>query len=185
MQHRAGFMSEVTELRLLEPAMAEIEAKVDWQVVRVEPMVEIVNRPLSWLFGDEDPALVLIKRNRAKAPRNAHIPASTGPLLAGARERLKPGSKSAPTVAQMKAVVMAYKRQAGAGRQQLSEVRNGMKGKAETAAAFKALLGICGTDGLPWKEMGAPEELPLSLGVAHMMSDDDESEDEGDDGARY
>jgi hypothetical protein len=81
----------------------------------------------------------------------------------------------------MKAVVLAYKELKGAGHRQLSEVRSGMKGKAETVAAFKAVVQMCGDVGLPWKQMGAPEELPLGLGVAQIPNDDDNSEsDEGD-----
>ena len=81
----------------------------------------------------------------------------------------------------MKAVVLAYKVLKGAGVRQLSEVRSGMKGKVQTAAAFKAVIEMCGGAGLPWKEMGAPEELPLGLGVAQILNDEDGSEsDEGD-----
>ena len=179
---RAGSMCEdAAEVRLEEPTRAEIAAHAHMEVERVEPLVDMVSRTLSFLFGGQNPAEVLLSRKRTTSSRAPRVAANTGPLLAGARERLKPGSKVVPTVPQMKAVVLAYKKVKGAGRQQLTEVRRSMKGKAETSAAFKAVLEVCGADGPPWVHMGAPEELPHSLGVAEMLDDIEDSDSEDDD----
>jgi len=176
-------MIDEQEKRLEEPTLEEVEAKGEWLLLRVEPIIERVNRALSWLFGGDDPAELLLKRKERRTP-NRRIGGELSrknELLVGARERLVPGSKLTPTVAQMQAVVIAYKSCKGAGKREISEIRKCMKGKSATVAAFQEVLASCSVDHIPWKEMGAPEELPLGLGYAQAM-DHGEVTNEGDDG---
>ena len=108
MRSRPGAMIDEQEKRIEEPSLEDIEANDEWLLLRVEPIVERVNRTLSWLFGGDDPAQLLLKRKqtRTRSTRTEEGPSRKDELLGGARERLRLGSKLSPTVAQMQAVVV-------------------------------------------------------------------------------
>ena len=189
-------LADEPDIPLLEPTMAVVTAQIveGWRVTRVEPIVDCVNRKLSWYFGDEDPAELLIRRKKEKKPtaESAELASARQEknklMLAGARDRLKPGSKLRPTVPQMNAVVLAYKKHKGATQREISDVRKRIKGKENTAIMFQTVVRNCAENGIPWMEMGAPEELPLGLGYAQVNAVNDGSdavegsEDSGSDG---
>jgi hypothetical protein len=83
-------MIDEQEKRIEEPFLEEIEANDEWLLLRVEPIVERVNRTLSWLFGGDDPAQLLLKRKRTRSrtSQTEEGPSRKDELLGGARERL-------------------------------------------------------------------------------------------------
>jgi len=179
----SDMLGDEQDFQLLEPPVAEVTARIvdGWRVSRVEPIVDRVNRTLAWLFGDEDPAELLIRSKQEKkqtaqsSEQDAGRLLKMASLLAGARTRLKPGSKLRPTVPQMSAVVLAYKRHKGATQREISDIRKRIKGKDKTVAMFDSVVQNCVEGGIPWMQMGAPDELPLGLGSALVDEVDDDS----------
>jgi hypothetical protein len=98
------------------------------------------------------------RRQQRQASKKSKVLAD----LVGARKRIEDGGKPFPTVPQMRAVVLAYRKHKEVSETTLNDLSKLMKSLPSTKPEYDLVLTEAGDEGIPWLAMGV---LPVHDGL--------------------